>query len=155
LQTVRGLAYRLRPSQLDELGLMSSLRWHIDKVVRPIGLSSLLGGNLNDARLPAELEVCCFRVAQEALNNVIKHAAASRIEVDLDREGEQFTLSIRDNGIGFNVEDAYLTPERGQALGLIGMRERVSAMRGRLRVQSTPGQGTLIIATFPLSGHLP
>jgi PAS domain S-box-containing protein len=151
LEAVRNIAYRLRPAHLTDLGLMSSLRWHIDKVVRPTGLSCTLGGNLKEIRLPAELEVCCFRVAQEALNNVIKHARATRIEVHLDRLADSITLSVRDDGIGFDVSKAYLTAENANSLGLIGMRERIAAMNGWLEVNSSPGHGTEIIATLPLA----
>jgi PAS domain S-box-containing protein len=150
LEAVMSIAYRLRPSQLDDLGLMPSLRWHIDKVVRPTGLSCYLSGNLNDARLHSELEVCFFRVAQEALNNVVKHARATKVEVMLDRSEDAITLSVRDNGIGFDVSRYYVNTDYPHSLGLIGMRERVAALRGRLQVQSTPEDGAVIMATLPL-----
>jgi two-component system sensor histidine kinase DegS len=89
-------------------------------------------------------------VAQEALNNVIKHARATRIEVHLDRLADSITLSVRDDGIGFDVSKAYLTAENTNSLGLIGMRERIAAMNGWLEVNSSPGHGTEIIATLPL-----
>ncbi|TRZ98548.1 MAG: PAS domain S-box protein [Rhodocyclaceae bacterium] len=147
---VRAIAYRLRPSQLDALGLMSSLRWHLDKVARPAGLEVVLSGNLGNERLPEALELCCFRVAQEALTNVLKHAQASKLEVGLSRVDATVVLTLRDNGIGFDVTRHYLVPDNLRSLGLIGMRERVAAMGGRLEVGSSPGQGTKISAAFLL-----
>ena len=150
MSDVRAIAYRLRPSQLDDLGLMSSLRWHLDKVARPAGLEVALSGNLGDERLPEALELCCFRVAQEALTNVLKHARASKLEVNLNRVGTKVVLTLRDDGIGFDVTRHYLVPDNSRSLGLIGMRERVAALGGRLEVDSAPGRGTEIRAAFPL-----
>jgi PAS domain S-box-containing protein len=145
---VRSIAYSLRPSQLDDLGLMSSLRWHLDNVARPAGLESVLSGNLGNARLPEALELCCFRVVQEALTNVLKHARASKLEVGLNRGENKVLLTLRDNGIGFDVTRHYLLPDDSRSLGLIGMRERVAAMGSRLEIESSPGQGTEIRASF-------
>jgi PAS domain S-box-containing protein len=147
---VRAIAYRLRPSQLDDLGLMSSLRWHLDKVARPAGLEVVLSGNLGNERLPEALELCCFRVVQEALTNVLKHAHASKLEVGLNRLDSRIFLALRDNGVGFDVTRHYLVPDNSRSLGLIGMRERVAAAGGRLEVKSSPGQGTEIRVSFPL-----
>jgi PAS domain S-box-containing protein len=147
---VRAIAYCLRPAQLDDLGLMSSLRWHLDKVARPAGLEVVLGGNLGNERLPEALELCCFRVAQEALTNVLKHAGASQLKVGLNRVDMSILLTLRDNGVGFDVTRHYLVPDNSRSLGLIGMRERVAAAGGRLEVKSSPGQGTEIRVWFPL-----
>ena len=147
---VRAIAYRLRPSQLDDLGLMSSLRWHLDKVARPVGLEVDLSGNLGNQRLPADIELCCFRVVQEALTNVLKHARASQLDVCLNHVDTHLLLTIHDNGIGFDVTRHYLIPDNSRSLGLIGMRERVAAAGGRLEVKSSPGQGTEIRASFPM-----
>ncbi len=154
METVRGIAYRLRPAQLDDLGLMPSLRWYLDKVIRPTGLPYILAGNLDEERFPADLELCCFRVAQEALNNIMKHARATTIEVSLYRTGNLLTLELRDNGVGFDVAKYLLAPDNTRSLGLIGMRERVASAGGRLQVNSKSGQGTEIRADFPLSGSM-
>ena len=148
---VRAIAYRLRPAQLDDLGLMSSLRWHLDKVARPAGLEVVLSGNLGNERLPEALELCCFRVVQEALTNVLKHARASTLDIGLNRGENKVVLTLRDNGIGFDVTRHYLVPDNSSSLGLIGMRERVATTGGRLEVKSSPGRGTEISAVFPLS----
>jgi two-component system sensor histidine kinase UhpB len=147
---VRAIAYRLRPSQLDDLGLMSSLRWHLDKVARPAGLEVVLSGNLGNERLPEALELCCFRVVQEALTNVLKHARASRLEVSLNRLDNRILLTLRDDGVGFDVTRHYLVPDNSRSLGLIGMRERVAAAGGRLQVKSSPGQGAEIRVSFSM-----
>ena len=100
--------------------------------------------------MPEALELCCFRVVQEALTNVLKHALASRLEVGLNRLDARLVLTLRDNGIGFDVTRHYRVPDNSRSLGLIGMRERVAAMGGRLEVESSPGRGTEIRAAFPL-----
>jgi signal transduction histidine kinase len=155
MDSVRGIAYRLRPSQLDDLGLMASLRWHMDKVIRPTGVPYALVGNVDETRFPADIELCCFRVVQEALNNVMKHARATRIEVNLYRTENALALQVRDEGIGFDVSNGLLAPESIGSLGLIGMRERVAATGGQLQIHSMPGQGTEIDANFPLPPSRP
>ena len=150
MREVRSIAYRLRPSQLDELGLLPSLRWHLDKLVRPQGIAATLSGNINEQRLPADIELCCFRVAQEALTNVLRHARASACEVAVNRQGDELALLISDNGAGFAAAGQSDSPASSQTLGLVGMRERIAAVGGKLQINSTPGQGTKILAVFPL-----
>jgi two-component system sensor histidine kinase UhpB len=89
-------------------------------------------------------------VVQEALTNDLKHACARELEVSLNRVDTSIFLTLRDNGTGFDVTRHYLVPDNSRSLGLIGMRERVAAMGGRLEVKSSPGQGTEIRASFPV-----
>lgn len=148
---IRSIAYALRPSQLDELGLLSSLRWYVDRLTKPPGLSVVLSGNLGEHRLPPDLELCCFRVAQESLTNVLRYSQASEVCIRLNRYANTLIMEICDNGIGFDVLKFYISPENIQSLGLIGMRERVAANGGRLEIFSRPGQGVNVSATFNLS----
>lgn len=149
---VRSLAHQLRPSELDELGLVSALRSHLDKIIRPLGLVVTLQENLREQRLPPELELCCFRVIQEALTNCVRHAQASHVEVKLDFSAGQANFSVRDDGRGFSVGQLFSGSASAHSLGLIGIRERVTALGGRLHIRSTPGQGTEILVSCSLEG---
>lgn len=147
---VREIARRLRPPPLDDLGLVAALRWHLDRVsnAAPVKIS-FNAGTLN-RRLPGELELAGFRVIQEAVSNVIRHANAKTLSITLVCSDQQLRLSVQDDGSGFEPEDIYRT--RGHhPLGLLGMRERTAMQGGELKITSVPGQGTEIIATFPLA----
>jgi signal transduction histidine kinase len=98
-------------------------------------------------RLPAQIETTLFRVAQEALNNIAKHARASRVDVILERRSNQVSLIVEDNGVGFDPVDEKASEER---MGLAGMRERVVLVGGTISVESTPDKGTGIFVRVPL-----
>lgn len=145
---VRNIAHRLRPSELDQLGLAAALRSHLDKAIRPMGLAVSFSENLGDARFPADVELSCFRVAQEALTNCTKHANAGSAELSLVHNAGVLTLTVRDDGRGFDATVVLHEGDAARSLGLIGMRERVGALGGSLEIQSQPGAGTTVIATF-------
>ena len=145
LDDVREIARGLRPSQLDELGLLPALRWHVDKIGQTTGLHCALESDIGDRRFLPALELACFRTAQEAITNALRHARASEINLSLTLGDDGLQLSVRDNGVGFDGADLRHTP-----LGLLGMRERVAGLGGSLRIDSAPGAGTEIFATFPL-----
>lgn len=148
MDEVRSIAYRLRPSELDQLGLAAALRAHLDKAIRPLGQKVTLVENIGETRLPASLELCCFRVVQEALTNALRHAQAALLEVSLQLGPSQLILSVKDNGVGFDVGHYYSSLQRLSSLGLIGMRERVAANGGSLQIRSSAGEGTEVVATF-------
>jgi PAS domain S-box-containing protein len=148
MEEVRSIAYRLRPSELDQLGLVAALRSHLDKAIRPLGQKVSLTENIGDARLPVSLELCCFRVIQEALTNALRHSKATHLNVSLQQNSSQLILAVKDNGIGFDLCGYYSSHENSSSLGLIGMRERVAANGGRLQIRSVPGEGTEVIAKF-------
>ncbi|MBE3087669.1 MAG: ATP-binding protein [Chloroflexi bacterium] len=100
--------------------------------------------------LPGELETVCFRVAQEALTNVVRHAGAQEVVVALRRRGDSFQISVRDDGCGFDLEHAMEAGMKGESLGLVGMQERVLLVQGKLTIHTGPGQGTEVLAVFPL-----
>ncbi len=151
---VREIAYRLRPSELDQLGLAAALRSHLDKTIRPLLPNTSLFENIGDRRFSPELELCCFRVAQEALTNCLRHAQATQLRVVLDYEPPRFTLRIIDNGAGFDVRDYYSQEQDSSSLGILGMRERVAANGGSFRVQTSLGTGTEVIVTFDIAGEI-
>jgi len=146
LERVRQLSLSLRPPQLDDLGLAAALRSHLD---RQAGLAGLIA-HFEAAEAPqdieADTETACFRVAQEAINNVLRHAHARNLWLRLFMAGGNIALSVRDDGRGFDLESA----RRGaSSLGLIGMEERVALAGGSLELRAAPGQGTVVLATFP------
>lgn len=145
---VREIAYRLRPSELDQLGLAAALRSHLDKMVRPVCQEVKLTENVGHRRFSRDLELCCFRVAQEALTNCLRHAKAERVEVSLSFDAPCLELAIRDDGVGFDVAQYHAAQISPGALGLVGMRERVTANGGQLLIQALPAGGTEVKAVF-------
>ena len=146
LRDVRRLAVELRPAALDDFGLVPALERLRDTVAERSGLSIELQSHLDAERLPAELETALYRIVQEALTNVVKHASASRVSVVLSGRERRVTLVVQDDGRGFEPHDAGMDG----GLGLAGMRERVALLGGRLGVESTEDAGTMITAELPL-----
>jgi PAS domain S-box-containing protein len=149
IEQVRNLSFELRPSLLDNLGLAAALRWYSDQYTQRTGIRTKSASNLPDGqlRLRQELETACFRIVQEALTNVVRHANAKNVFIDLKLVDHKIVLSIKDDGIGFKE------PTNGDVsasqLGLRGMKERALALGGALVIKSGPAQGTEIRATFP------
>lgn len=144
IAAVRRISSELRPLVLDDLGLAAAASWYVDQVAARTGLAITL--TLPDAELPqgSLIATALFRILQESLTNVSRHAQASHVAIDLRQVDEQWILAIRDNGCGFQLA------ERSHAgIGLIGMRERVQILHGSLAIVSTPGEGTLVEATVP------
>jgi signal transduction histidine kinase len=150
LGQVRDLSLNLRPSLLDDLGLGAALRWFVDRLALRLPIEVSLRISVSEERMPTEIETACFRVAQEALTNVTRHANASRIEIAVQQTEGWLDLTIRDDGQGFDVREARERAAAGSSLGLPGMEERAVLVGGRLSVESTPGQGTTLHALFPL-----
>jgi signal transduction histidine kinase len=150
LQTVRDLSRLLHPAVLDDLGLPAALDWHLREFGRRHGLAVRIVAVAMEDRLPPAIEIAVYRIVQEALNNVARHAKATSCVVELRRWPEVLVVSVEDDGVGF---DSGKAAHRG--LGLIGIRERVAELDGKLRIDSAPGRGTrLVIDIFtpPLEG---
>jgi PAS domain S-box-containing protein len=146
LQEARQLSLDLRPPLLDDLGLVPALRWCLDQQAQRADLRVEFFADPALERVDAAVETACFRVAQEALTNVVRHARAQTVSVELHRTPEALHLVVRDDGIGFDV----MTAEQGASLGLLGMRERVALLAGEMDCKSAPGRGTEIHAFFPV-----
>ncbi len=144
LAEMRSLIFELRPAALQEKGLAMALSNHINLFRRRTGVEVTLTLN-GDERLSPDVEFALYRVAQEALNNVAKHARARHVRVKLDLRPEEALLEVCDDGVGFDPTAS----ARGGSFGMIGMRERVSELKGSLEVISAPGQGTCIRARIP------
>ncbi|QOC21210.1 PAS domain-containing sensor histidine kinase [Wenzhouxiangella sp. AB-CW3] len=149
IRHVRELSLQLRPSVLDDLGLEAALNWLIAQHKRA-GMKLDLHVDLDGQRPSAEVETACFRVVQEALTNVRRHAGAEHVEVRVGCRHGQLDLLIRDDGEGFDAHRAQEHAGRGRSLGLLSMEERVSLLGGAFELLSTRGVGTRITARLPL-----
>jgi PAS domain S-box-containing protein len=151
---VRDLSFELRPSLLDDLGLAAALRWYADRFAQRTGIRVTTSIGLPELpkRLRRELETACFRIVQEALTNVARHAQAGAVVLEVKRQNDEVRLFVIDDGHGFDVRDQNLAPFTTQ-VGLRGMRERALALNGRLEIESSPSHGTKICAHFPESTH--
>ena len=146
LQDVRALAVQLRPKALDDFGLVAALERLTETFSEASGVRVDLEARLGEARLPTEVETTLYRIVQEALTNVVKHAGASNVSILLVRRDGAATLVVEDDGRGFDVDAA----RREDGLGLVGMRERVALHDGRLTLESTPTGGTTLVVEVPL-----
>lgn len=150
LQRVRDIALDLRPSVLDDLGLPAAMRWYADRFAR----AGRVEAHLSIGVLPpleSGVKTACFRVAQEALTNVDRHAHADHVWIDLHVLDGALELSVRDDGIGFDVAAARERAIRGASVGLLGMQERVAQMGGEYEVVKVTAGGTEVRARFPLT----
>jgi signal transduction histidine kinase len=147
---VHALSYRLHPSVLDDLGLSEALRTECDLFSRRESIRAELTASELPAELPPSAAICLFRIAQEALNNVARHARASRVDLSLTRQNGGIQLTVNDDGQGFQPAQ-----QKGRSLGHASMRERIRLVQGRLDIQSVPGRGTTVRAWVPASGALP
>jgi len=150
LRQVRDLSLDLRPSLLDDLGLGAALRWYLDRQGARLGLTIEMVDDLRDVRYPAPVETTCFRVAQEAVTNIVRHANAQAVRVQLRRKGPELELVVQDDGAGFDVSAARNRASRGHSMGLLGMEERATLIGGQVVIASSPGSGTTVTAHFPI-----
>lgn len=144
---LRSLSHELRPTVLDNLGLFPALEFLAEKVRKRTGLSVSVSGE-KERRLPPAVETALYRVVQEALNNAVKHARANSVKIELACTPQKVACSVRDDGVGFVPRGE---PD-AQGLGLLGIRERLNALGGSLRVVTEPRCGTTILADIPLGG---
>jgi signal transduction histidine kinase len=150
LDQVRDLSLELRPSMLDDLGLEPTLRWYMKRQAESSGINANVHADHLDRRLDSVIETECFRVTQEAVNNVVKHANANSVSVDLHRRNGNLDLFIRDDGVGFDVNAVREQAVQGASLGLLSMEERAALAGGGLEYKSKPGEGTEVHAWFPI-----
>jgi PAS domain S-box-containing protein len=151
LQQVRQLSLDLRPPLLDELGLVPALRWLADQQAQRAGLRVTFTANVEGVEIDPPLRTACFRVAQEAITNAIRHAHAATVAVELRAEADGVWLVVRDDGVGFDKNAMQQRASRGASVGLLSMNERVSLLAGEMEVDSAPGRGTEVRAWFPLA----
>ena len=150
IRSVRDLSLDLRPALLDEAGLAETLRWYIDRQVKGDSLEVSLNVWPERPELSRHLTIACFRIVQEALTNVVRHAKARRVDIRLSSSGTRVEVAVCDDGRGFDVDDAHGKARSGRSLGILGMRERAELLGGKLVVDSAPGRGTTVRASLPL-----
>ncbi len=150
LNEVRELSRLLRPPVLDDLGLPAALSWLTRTLEQRTGLRAVLSLEGLHQRLDTDLETLVFRIVQEALTNVLRHAGVDRAEVGVSRIGTVLELRVSDDGKGFDPQTLLAGGEAATGSGLRGMRDRLELFGGRLEILSSPGRGTLITAEVPL-----
>ncbi len=143
ISVVRNMALLLRPSMLDDLGLVPALQWQAREASKRSGLWVRVAAEEVSDELTEDHKTCIYRIVQEALHNIVQHANAKNVRISVTQEADRLLLSIQDDGRGFN-------PPQERGMGLIGMEERVSALGGRLVVESASGAGTLLRVALPL-----
>lgn len=143
MENVRRMARQLRPAALDDLGLVAALREHIRETADSLGIPIDFQVANDEMRLAPEVELVLYRVVQEALTNVARHARATRAAVTLGAHDGLVTATVEDDGCGFDVKGVLASQDQG--LGLFGMQERASLVGGRLRIDSEPGRGTRVV----------
>ncbi|MBI2294340.1 MAG: PAS domain S-box protein [Betaproteobacteria bacterium] len=151
LEQVRTLVLDLRPPQLDELGLAVALRAHAERQLTSAGV--VLDFSAPDALawMSREIEIACFRIAQEALTNIVRHAGARNVRIKLASGGGALCLAVSDDGRGFDYSATRVRAARGGSIGLLSMEERAALAGGRIEISTAPNAGTMLHAVFPLS----
>ncbi|MCU1261822.1 MAG: integral rane sensor signal transduction histidine kinase, partial [Bryobacterales bacterium] len=143
VNSVRNIALLLRPSMLDDLGLLAAVEWQGREVSRRTEMEVEIESEGVSETLAEDYKICIYRVTQEALNNAARHSGARHAWVKIEQNGAAITVSIRDDGRGFD-------PQRTRGLGLLGMEERARRLGGTLHVESKPGEGTTIRVELPI-----
>jgi signal transduction histidine kinase len=150
LEELRRLLHDLRPSVLDDLGLVPAIRWYADRHLEARGIAVRFEYGTLPERLPVEVETALFRAAQEAITNIARHAGAEMVLIQIGAEGGTLRLEVEDDGQGFDPATVVPRPGDMRGLGLTGMRERVELFGGRVRIDSAPGRGTDVVIDLPL-----
>jgi signal transduction histidine kinase len=146
VRVVRNMALLLRPSMLDDLGLIPALKWQAREASKSTGMDVAITAELDSDEMPDEYKTCIYRVVQEALHNCARHSHAAKVRIRVEQVQDRLRLNIEDDGQGFDVEHT-------KGLGLVGIQERVSRLGGTFDVQSRPGRGTTLSIELPFAGE--
>lgn len=147
IKSIRRISAELRPSLLDDLGLIAALEWHLKEVSLKLGIQITFSAKINEPELPESTKTSLFRIVQESLTNVARHAQASHVAVVLTEKENTLLLTITDNGIGMDLQEMKHT----KTMGIVGMRERAMMMGGVFSVEGRPDKGTVISVAIPLT----
>lgn len=147
VKTVRRIATQLRPSILDDLGLISAMEWQSEEFEKRFKIKTSFVSNSATVQVESEIATGLFRIYQESLTNVLRHSKATQVKATLNASHELLILHIADNGIGFNA----IENESKKTLGLLGMKERTLIMGGTYEITSKPGNGTTVVITVPVN----
>jgi signal transduction histidine kinase len=149
LKQVRHLATGLRPSVLDDLGLAPALKWMAEQSASRSGFKVSFYHDRTRVRLAPDIEIACFRIVQEALTNISRHAQAQQVDISLRRDGTDLLLCVQDDGVGFNLASMQERAIAGGSLGVLGMQERATLLGGQLNVASALGHGCTVQLRAP------
>jgi len=149
LDEVNRIILDLRPTLLEDMGLIPALKWYASQRLQPLGIEAHVRAASMDGRLQPHVETTLYRIAQEAMTNVAKHAHARNLWLSVTRASDHFTLTVRDDGRGFEVEPVLDSPDDRVGLGLFGMKERATLVGGTFAIGSRPGRGTRITVRMP------
>jgi PAS domain S-box-containing protein len=147
IHTVRKLATKLRPGILDDLGLAEAIKWHSSEFSKRTGVVIAFCTDVADSNLSPAISIALFRIYQESLTNVARHANATAVCSSLKIDGTNIVLTVADNGTGFNTSQQ----TKRKTLGLLGMKERVTMFNGKYSIESTPGKGTQVVVQIPMA----
>jgi PAS domain S-box-containing protein len=150
LEQVRNLSLELRPLVLDHLGLVPALRWYVDRLAQRGVIKAEFKSKITQERFTPQIETTCFRIAQEALTNALRHSQAKHVKVELTRDDSKLILTISDDGIGIDTEEVERRMKEGMSFGIEGMRERASLVNGTFNLSLNEGSGTTIAVGIPL-----
>jgi len=150
IQMVRRIATDLRPGILDNLGLVAAVEWETGEFQARTGINCRLNTNLRDASIASESATAVFRIFQETLTNVARHAQATAVSVDLGEQEGRIVLQVADNGRGIDLAEV----TQSKSVGLLGMRERAAILGGDLVISGAPGQGTSVVLSVPLGAPM-
>jgi two-component system sensor histidine kinase UhpB len=152
LANLREIVYGLRPTILDDLGLVPAIRWYARTNLEEAGILVEIHANGDVEPLPPGLKSTFFRITQEAINNIVKHSNANQVEIKLSQREKDIHLEIKDDGEGFDLATVREEALQMQQLGLLGIQERAELAGGEAEMRSTPGGGTQILVRLPFSG---
>ena len=152
LANLRMIVYGLRPTILDDLGLVPAIRWYARTNLEEAGIMVEIHANGEVEPLPPQLKSTLFRIAQEAINNIVKHSNANQVEIKLSQREKNIQLEVKDDGEGFDLASVREKALRLQQLGLLGIEERAELAGGDAQLRSVPGGGTKILVRVPFSG---
>lgn len=155
LSQVKLLIHDLRPSMLDDFGLVPALRWYVQTHLQAAGLEVETDLPVANHRLPSQVETALYRIAQESLGNIARHSEATRALLSLEIHEGYAAMMISDNGRGFDPRDVILDKEGRYGVGLLSIKERAELLRGTARITSAPGEGTQVHVVIPLQGETP
>lgn len=143
----------LRPSALDDLGLIAAIKTQLQRTLEPAGISYQLNTPDLPKRLPPQMETVFFRLFQEAITNILRHSRAKHVSLSIERQNGEIVGRIVDDGVGFDPNEGLSTHLEEGGFGLLGMRERVEQFNGQIKIESQPGAGTSILIRIPLDGE--
>jgi signal transduction histidine kinase len=152
IQKVRQLSLDLRPSMLDDLGLLPAVQWLVTQFFKQTGIQvNITHENIDGLRFPPEVEITAYRTIQEGLTNIARHAGVKKSEISLKGGGNRLSIQVADKGTGFNLKSIL---QQAESSGLSGIRERIAMLGGRFSIRSRPHQGTTLVAEIPVQGYL-